>query len=157
MKKFTEEDLIVRSPKQIMLSNLPLKKGKSISAEILCNMIKNDAQLLGTKDVEYFKSNEWWYIFSKDDWLFKSSYEIRSIDDLFTQMNYFPEKGRNACRLECYLWALSESVYTLLNDKITLIKGKNININLLQKNISSKKYKRLIIFKDFKIGSSPLC
>jgi len=149
MEKFTKDCLSTRSPKQTMLQHLPLDNNNKISAESLCHMIKLDAKLLGVEDIEYFQKNGWWYLFANNDWFFQSSHKIKGAKELLTQLQHFPERGRNACRLECYIWALSKSVYTLLDDKITLIKGEKTELNFIQKNVSPISYKRLIVFKHF--------
>lgn len=149
MKEYTINDLIIRSPKQTMLRNLPLYGGETISAETLCLSIKMDAFLLGVNSVSYFKKGDWWYIFSDKDWFFLSVHIIQSIEKLFEQMHPFPEKGRNACRLECYIWALSKSVYTTTNDQLNVIKGVGRKTAFFQPNKFKKSYGRLLIFSDF--------
>lgn len=144
-------DLKTCSPEQILFKNIPTYKGEVIGAETLCQAIKEDAFLLGVNDVRYDYRAGWWYIFSERDWCFLSDFEISSIEALFNNINYFPEKGRNACRLESYIWLLSQAVYTVTYAKFIKIKGENRPLESFVEKHMKNNYGRVIVFKDFKL------
>jgi len=107
------------------------------------------AKILGGRNTKIKELGEWWYFCCDVDWLFKSSIEVDSINDLFFKIQPFPEaKQVNTFRLEALSTPFSTDVFTYAGDSVTIIKGSAPEQDVLNTHLSELgKWERIIGFK----------
>ena len=150
MKKYTEEDIKVVDWDAHVKKNPTMYYGdKEISPEELGKAIEYSALILGAKKLSNVQIDDWWYFCSDVDWLFKSTYRIKSVVEVFNGPCPFPEaEQQNAFRTEAVVLPFVTDAFTIANDQVVTLKGTVPSKSTI-KNIVNKlgEWERIVAYK----------
>jgi len=149
-KKYTADDIKVDSWDSHARKNPEMYFGsEGATPKGIAEGFEYVAKILGGKTTKIKEIDQWWYFCCDVDWLFKSSIEIKSLNDLFFKLHPFPEaKQLNTFRLEALSTPFSTDVFTWAGGNLTLIKGSPPDQEILNSHISELgDWERIIGFK----------
>jgi hypothetical protein len=122
---------------------------RGINALDICSEISKGAMALGAKKVEIGIIESWHYICADEDWIsieLKHPYENRL--DVFERMSPFPEYFANSTRYEPMTKFFSDALITSNGTEVELVKGKEPDIRLFEKDFQSySTWRRVVAFK----------
>jgi hypothetical protein len=139
MKIFDDPIEFIKTNPQMFL------RGQNVGLELSTNIIGN-ALLLTGKSVTILKQKDWWIIACEKDWLENDS--NYTIGEIFSRMIPFPQAGQNSIRAEILLTAFAQDIITVIDRKLTVIKGDLTEDNSISAFASkNNSYKRILAFR----------
>lgn len=122
--KYTIEDLQLVDFGQSVVRNQKLYFGSNgATPQAIAGGISDGALALGCTDSHVVRLNDWWLVYSSNDWLEMPNKLAINASNAFSQLNAFPEMGDNQFRYECMAWLFSSALATAHANEHELIKG----------------------------------
>ena len=122
---------------------------RGINAIDICTEIARGAMALGAKKTQIGIASSWHYICADLDWLsVELQHEYENEEEVFEKMHPFPEYFVNSTRYEPMTKFFADSLVTFNGSETKLIKGKESNVRLFEKEFPNfSKWQRIIGFQ----------
>ncbi len=122
---------------------------RGVNAIDICTQIARGALALGARKTQTGIASSWHYICADIDWLSVNlQHEYENENDVFEKMHPFPEYFVNTVRYEPMSKFFSDALITFDGSNLNLIKGKDLDTQLFEKEVSGySKWKRVIGFR----------
>lgn len=138
MNKYTSSDISPINWEEHVRKRPDIYFGSSeVSADEIAKAIEYVAERLGAGETLTLTIDDWCYFCSDTDWMFNSSYEIESIEHVFSNPCFFPEaESPNAFRYEALCTPFSSDVYTRTTDEVVVLKGQFPSKVIVEQHLS---------------------